>query len=78
MNTLQIVHVCALPMTLEGLMLVCFGIAWPLANLRMLRSGRPEGKGGQLDTAVAPGPSHRGCAAAGQRRGMNPATVSEC
>jgi hypothetical protein len=30
---------------LEGLMLVCFGIAWPVANVRMLRSGKPEGKG---------------------------------
>ena len=33
------------PMLLEALMLVCFGIAWPLANLRMLRTRRPEGKG---------------------------------
>jgi hypothetical protein len=30
---------------LEAAMLICFGLAWPLANLRMLRSGRPEGKG---------------------------------
>ena len=30
---------------LEGTMLICFGVAWPLANLRMLRSGRAEGKG---------------------------------
>lgn len=34
-----------LPMVLEGTMLACFGLAWPLANVRMLRSGRPEGKG---------------------------------
>lgn len=34
-----------LPMLLEAVMLVCFGIAWPLANLRMLRTGRAEGKG---------------------------------
>lgn len=33
------------PMVLEATMLVCFGLAWPLANLRMLRTGRPEGKG---------------------------------
>jgi len=26
-------------------MLICFGIAWPLANLRMLRSRCAEGKG---------------------------------
>lgn len=33
------------PMLLEGAMLACFGLASPLANLRMLRTGRPEGKG---------------------------------
>lgn len=32
-------------MLLEGTMLICFGLAWPVANLRMLRSRRPEGKG---------------------------------
>jgi hypothetical protein len=26
-------------------MLTCFGLAWPVANLRMLRTGQPEGKG---------------------------------
>ena len=30
---------------LESTMLLCFGLAWPLANLRMMRSRRPEGKG---------------------------------
>ncbi len=30
---------------LEAAMLVCFGVAWPVANLRMLRARRPEGKG---------------------------------
>ena len=30
---------------LETLMLICFGIAWPLANVRMLRNRRAEGKG---------------------------------
>jgi hypothetical protein len=34
-----------LPALLEALMLLCFGLAWPVANLRMLRSGRAEGKG---------------------------------
>ena len=34
-----------LPTLLEAAMLICFGVAWPLANLRMLRSGRAEGKG---------------------------------
>ena len=33
------------PMLLEAAMLACFGLAWPLANLRMLRTRRPEGKG---------------------------------
>ena len=26
-------------------MLLCFGLAWPLANLRMVRTRRAEGKG---------------------------------
>ena len=30
---------------LEAGMLICFGVAWPLATLRMIRSGRMEGKG---------------------------------
>lgn len=30
---------------LEGAMLVCFGLAWPVANLQMLKSRRPQGKG---------------------------------
>ena len=29
----------------EGAMLVCFGLAWPIANVRMLRRRRPEGRG---------------------------------
>ncbi len=29
----------------ETLMLLCFGLAWPVANLRMLRRRCPEGKG---------------------------------
>lgn len=33
------------PMLLEGTMLACFGLAWPLANYRMLRTGVPHGKG---------------------------------
>lgn len=33
------------PELLEAIMLVCFGVAWPLANLRMLRTRRAEGKG---------------------------------
>lgn len=30
---------------LESTMLLCFGLAWPVANLRMMRTRRPEGKG---------------------------------
>jgi hypothetical protein len=30
---------------LESIMLLCFGLAWPVANLRMLRTRRSEGKG---------------------------------
>ena len=33
------------PHLLEAAMLVCFGLAWPLANLRMLRTGLSQGKG---------------------------------
>ena len=29
---------------LEALMLVCFGLAWPMATLRLLRSGSAEGR----------------------------------
>ena len=36
MNTAQL---------LEAAMLVCFGVAWPIANLRMLRTHRAEGRG---------------------------------
>ena len=32
-------------MLLEALMLVCFGVAWPVATYRMLQTRRPEGKG---------------------------------
>ncbi|MDE2372345.1 MAG: hypothetical protein KGN16_25495 [Burkholderiales bacterium] len=30
---------------LEAVMLVCFGLAWPLATLKMMRRGRAEGRG---------------------------------
>jgi hypothetical protein len=33
------------PMLLEATMLLCFGLAWPIATARMLRTGRAEGKG---------------------------------
>ena len=34
-----------IPMLFEATMLLCFGLAWPLATMRMLRTGRAEGKG---------------------------------
>ena len=40
---------------LEAAMMVCFGIAWPIANLRMLRSGRAEGKGCAFTLIIACG-----------------------
>ncbi len=33
------------PMLFEATMLLCFGLAWPIATVRMLRTGRSEGKG---------------------------------
>jgi hypothetical protein len=33
------------PMLLEAMMLLCFGLAWPIATVRMLRTGHAEGKG---------------------------------
>jgi hypothetical protein len=33
------------PMLLEAAMLLCFGLAWPIATMKMLRTGRAEGKG---------------------------------
>ncbi len=33
------------PMLMEGLMLLCFGLAWPVANMRMLHRRQAEGKG---------------------------------
>lgn len=34
-----------MPMLFEAAMLLCFGLAWPIATVRMLRTGRAEGKG---------------------------------
>lgn len=44
-----------LPTLLETAMLICFGVAWPLANLRMLRSGRAEGKGAVFTAIILGG-----------------------
>lgn len=43
------------PMFLEAVMLACFGIAWPVANVRMLRTGNPEGKGLAFTTIILAG-----------------------
>lgn len=45
MNLTQLADPNMLPTLLEVAMLICFGVAWPLANVRMLSSGRAEGKG---------------------------------
>lgn len=33
------------PMLFEATVLLCFGVAWPIATVRMLRTGRAKGKG---------------------------------
>jgi len=45
MNLAHLAEPAVLATMLEAVMLMCFGTAWPLANLRMLRSGKVEGKG---------------------------------
>ena len=40
---------------LEALMLVCFGVAWPLANLRMLRSCNAQGMGAAFTAIILGG-----------------------
>lgn len=37
---------------LEALMLLCFGLAWPLNTLGMLKRRRPEGKGLTFTTII--------------------------
>jgi hypothetical protein len=43
------------PQVLEAAMLICFGLAWPLANLRMLRSGHVQGKGAGFTAIILAG-----------------------
>ena len=45
MSMIAVPDASLLPTLLVATMMLCFGIAWPLANLRMLRTGRAEGKG---------------------------------
>ncbi len=45
MNLPNLLDAGTLPMLLEAAMLICFGIAWPLVSLRMLRTRRADGKG---------------------------------
>ena len=47
---------------LETTMLLCFGVGWPVANLRMLRTRRPEGKGLAFTAIVLAGYVAGGCA----------------
>jgi len=44
MNLTHLTDAAVLPMLLEAAMLICFGIAWPMANLQLLRTRRPDGK----------------------------------
>ena len=37
---------------LEAVMLVCFGLAWPMANLRMLRTRQATGKGSGFTSLI--------------------------
>lgn len=43
------------PMPLEAAMLLCLGIAWPVATMKMLRTGRAEGKGLGFTTIIRTG-----------------------
>lgn len=52
MSLSLLVEPSMLAVLLEAVMLICFGVAWPLTNLRMLRSGRAEGKGMAFTTII--------------------------
>ncbi|MBS0435406.1 MAG: hypothetical protein JSR75_11060 [Proteobacteria bacterium] len=55
LSQLSTLHPIDPPMWLEGTMLLCFGLAWPLANLAMWRSRRPQGKGLGFTSVVLAG-----------------------
>lgn len=52
MSLTQITDPTLLASLLEAGMLICFGVAWPLAILRMLRSGRAECKGSAFTAII--------------------------
>jgi hypothetical protein len=45
MNLANLYFTMGLPEVLEAVMLVCFGVAWPCASLKMLRTGRLQSNG---------------------------------
>lgn len=45
MNVAHLYCTMGMPQVLEAVMLVCFGVAWPCASLRMLRTGRAQSNG---------------------------------
>ena len=47
---------------LESTMLLCFGVAWPIANLRMMRNRCPEGKGTVFTSIILMGYVAGACA----------------
>ena len=55
LSQLSTLHPIDPPMWLEGTMLLRFGLAWPLANLAMWRSRRPQGKGLGFTSVVLAG-----------------------
>ncbi len=52
MHPIELPAAAAIALSLEALMLLCFGLAWPVNSLAMLRSRRPEGKGLTFTTIV--------------------------
>ena len=45
MNVLNLYFSIGMQQVLEAVMLVCFGVAWPCASLRILRTGRAQSNG---------------------------------
>lgn len=52
MNLPVLADFATTPILLEAVMLACFGLAWPLANVRMLRTGQAEGNGFAFTTII--------------------------
>ena len=45
MNVAALHFSMGMPQVLEAVMLVCFGVAWPCASLRILRTGQAQSNG---------------------------------